>query len=120
MYKYLFEIFVFCDIAWVFFRANSVADAFYILEYAFTGIQNPISYLYNGFADMGLTMVTVLSFVFYLFVLGIYDYYSLNGDVICWLGKQKRTIRYIIYFSMLIVVMCCRASGEAAFVYFQF
>lgn len=113
-------VFVFCDFAWIFFRANSIMEALYAFRYMFVGLGNPVSYLYNGFADMGLTMATLILFVIYLCILCAYDYYALKGDVIRWIGKRKKAVRYFIYFMFLTIIMCCRASGEAAFVYFQF
>lgn len=113
-------VFIFCDFAWIFFRANSIGEAFYVIRSCFIGMGNPVSYLYNGLTEVGLSVETVSLFAIYLLILAAYDFYSLKSDAILWVGKQKKLVRYIIYFVILLVIICCRASGEAAFVYFQF
>ena len=113
-------VFLFCCMAWVFFRAATISDAFYILRNSLTGIIHPIRYIVTGIIDIGLSKKTVFELIFYFIILAGYDYFSLKGDVIEWLGKRPVCLRYFVYFAMLTVLVCFRASGEATFVYFQF
>lgn len=113
-------VFLFCNFAWIFFRANSITDAFYMIGNLFAGIGQPVKYLYSGFVNIGLSLQVLIAFAVYLCILTVYDYCSLKGDVILQIGKKKMVVRYLIYFAMLTILMCCRASGETAFVYFQF
>ena len=106
--------------AWVFFRAATISDAFYILRNSLTGIIHPIRYIVTGIIDIGLSKKTVFELIFYFIILAGYDCFSLKGDVIEWLGKRPVCLRYFVYFAMLTVLVCFRASGEATFVYFQF
>ena len=113
-------VFLFVTMALVFFRASSLSDAVYVLRYSLAGVTHPIIYLYNGMANIELTKIAALEMLAYVMILGAYDYYSLHGDVFVWLGKKTIAFRYTVYFAMLVILICCRSSGEATFVYFQF
>ena len=47
-------VFLFCNIAWVFFRATTIHEAFYVLTHWITGMNNPIVYIKKGFLDAGM------------------------------------------------------------------
>lgn len=113
-------VFAFCSFAWIFFRANSLADASYIITHLFSGITSPVQYLKNGFYDIGMTSESLIIPALSVLILAVYDFFSLNTDVIAWISKQKTIIRYTFYFGILIFIMLFKASGEAVFVYFQF
>ena len=113
-------VFIFCAFTWIFFRAENFKDCIYIIKYLFLGIENPVNYIKNGFLAMILTRPAMITVGISLALLAIYDFFSLKMDVIEWVGKQKVVIRYAIYLAMLIIIMLWKASGEAAFVYFQF
>lgn len=113
-------IFGFCTLAWVFFAANSISDAGYILGHMLEGLSDPLLYFRNGFADLGIGSETILVLLFSIGLLTVYDYYSLTEDCISYLGKKNTIVRTVIYLLMLIAIMCLKASESAEFVYFQF
>lgn len=113
-------VFIFCNIAWIFFRANDISDAFYIIAHAFDGIKEPVGYLKQGFANAGVTKEALFKIVFSVAVLFTFDYFSLSRDVIAEISKKNKFIRYFTYFAIITLILCLRASSEAVFVYFQF
>lgn len=113
-------IFVFCSVAWVFFAANSVSDAGYVLCHMFDGIGDPVAYLRDGFVNLGIGTIRILILVFSLILLLIYDYVSLNNDCILLIGKKKPIVRTMIYLLFLCIIIFFRAPAPAEFVYFQF
>lgn len=113
-------VFFLCSFAWIFFRANTLAEANLIIANLFYGCTNPVQYFLNGFYDIGLSMETLFIPAISLLILGLYDFFSLKTDVIQWISSRNIMIRYSIYFAMLIFIMLFKSSAEAAFVYFQF
>lgn len=119
-----FAIFIFTTLAWIFFRADTISDALYVLTHLFTGIASPISYLHNGFSGstgIGMGVSTLIAVVLvYLLPLFCFDYYSTKHDVIQKIGKKQKLVRWIIYFILIICILFFRYIGEVTFVYFQF
>ncbi len=113
-------VFFLCSFAWIFFRANTLAEANLIIANLFYGCSNPVRYFLNGFYDIGLSMETIMIPAISLFILGLYDFFSLKTDVIRWISSRHIVVRYSIYFAMLVFIMLFKSSTEAAFVYFQF
>ncbi len=113
-------VFVFCAFAWIFFVADSISDAGYVITHMFEGISSPIVYLSSGLSDLGLGALKLGIIAFTLLILSIYDYFSLKGDCIEWLGKQRFIIRHILYIFIVLLILSLRATEEAQFVYFQF
>lgn len=115
-----FVVFAFCNVAWIFFRANSIGDIGYIFSHFLDGIGNPLMYFKLGFTDMGVGKERLLILMLMVGILFIYDYFSLKTDVINKISEMRKPVRYIYYFAIITVILCFRAAGEAAFVYFQF
>ena len=113
-------VFAFASFAWIFFVSNSLGDAGYVIKHAFDGITTPVTYLKNGFVDIGLGKMRLLVVLFEVFLLGIYDYISLKYDCINEISKKPVLVRYFVYLSILFINLCFKASVQAEFVYFQF
>ena len=87
----------------------------------FTGIASPISYLHDGFTDIGMGKRTLLKECVLILILAIYDYFSLSGDAISSISKKKTVIRWLVYICFGLIVVFLSQKGVAAeFVYFQF
>jgi len=116
-------VFLLCCFAWIFFRANTLRDAYLVITHLFTGIEHPISYFIDGiYATYGMNVskATIISSLLPILVLALYDFFSLKTDVIQWISSKHLVIRYGVYMAMLLYIMLFKASGEASFVYFQF
>jgi len=113
-------IFIICCFAWIFFRANTLAEAGLVITNLLYGIENPISYIKNGFYGIGLSVDTLIIPLISILILAIYDIFSLKTDVISWISSKPILFRYSIYLTILVFIMLFKASGEASFVYFQF
>lgn len=114
-------VFAFASFAWIFFVSNSLGDAAYVISHMFAGITSPISYLHDGFADVGMGKEALLKESIMILILAIYDYVSLSGDVIDKISKKKTVIRWLIYICLGLMVVFLSQKGVAAeFVYFQF
>ena len=112
-------VFTFCNIVWVFFRAESFRDAFYVISNAFGNFYNMDSYLHS---NIGLSKKNLIFSIFTIIIVAIYDYFSLKKDLIAYFRTQKRII--VIGLEYLLVILIgislFYGTGSNQFVYFQF
>ncbi len=114
-------IFLFCNFAWVFFRADSIAGAFYVITHFTSGIMAPIDYLREGFAVLDISILRLCYICVMLLILFIVDGLSYKKSVLERLKAKKGWVQWIIYMALSLLVILFAQKGEAAeFVYFQF
>ena len=119
--------FLFVCVTWIFFRANTISEACYVLTHLLEGIGNPVAYLtdgYHAFRSAGMIQVsgikTLAICILCILVLLIYDYLDQTKSVWERMGALKKPLRYTVYFLLLFVILYSRQLGEYEFVYFQF
>lgn len=119
--------FAFVCFAWIFFRANTLSDAGYVITHLFTGLTSPLAYLTEGFQSFRIASLTQTSGLKTLLICGIcilvlliHDGIEMKTSVWEWLGRFRRPVRYALYFLLLFVILYSRQLGEYEFVYFQF
>ncbi len=119
--------FLFVSVTWIFFRANTISDASYILTHLFDGITDPKAYLtdgYHAFQHAGMVQVPGLSTLIISFlcilILLLHDRLNQTKDVWARIGGLKKPLRYALYFLLLFIILYSRQLGEYEFVYFQF
>lgn len=111
-------VFAFCNLAWVFFRAQTLNDAIYVIETIIMDLKTPSLFLYN---TLGLEKINLVFILFSILVLFIYDYLSLSRDVIKWISSKGIVLRWIIYLMLIwSILFYMPPSGTSEFVYFQF
>ncbi len=117
----VFVTFVFATFAWVFFRAETIGDAFYVLQNMFCGITNPSLYVSQITTYLGMDKLTLLGMIISVGMLMVFDYYSLTVDVLGKLKEKKRTVRWIVYVAfILFLIFNVPATSGQEFIYFQF
>ena len=119
--------FSFVCFAWIFFRADSISDAWYVVTHLFSGLAHPRAYVVEGiqaFRGSGMTtglgLGGLIQALVCIFVLVGYDFLALKQDVWGRLGRLAKPIHYGLYFVLLFVILYSRQLGEYEFVYFQF
>ena len=114
-------VFVFCNIAWVFFRAKTFSDATYVLTNSLKGISSPYKYIVNGVHESGIGVLRSIYILAMITVMSIVDYLNLNGNIILKIKSKKPLVRWLLYFAIALLVVIYAQKGEPAeFVYFQF
>lgn len=113
-------VFLCVCICWVFFRAETVQDAFYVLGHLFDGIQDLRGYLQAGYHDLLLGWGRVCMISVALAVLWAYDAFSLKRDVILWIDRLPGMMRWCLYYLLIIFILAFGNFGSTQFVYFQF
>lgn len=109
--------------AWVFFRANTVSDAFYILQKSIAGLPAEISDLYHRLPldlDLGLSkselLIAVAAIVGMELIHALQHRYQL-GD---WLKSQPLFVRWSIYYAAVFIILFFGIYENRPFIYFQF
>lgn len=115
-------VFGFCSIAWVFFRATTISDAFYILQHMFAGLFSSKS---NLFAHFGITKIRFITrfgiILFMTTVLAIYDFFNYKEDVIEKITNKHVLFQWMFYVLIGLSIVFFSQKGVATeFVYFQF
>ena len=114
-------IFMIMSITWVFFRAQNLDDAIYVLTNMFKGINHPISYVVSGLYSFSVTPQYLLIMIsIYLIPLFAYDLINVKYDCFAIINKQNKIVRYVIYFAILLMILFLHYVGEVSFIYFQF
>lgn len=117
----MFIVFAFVTFAWIFFVSNSIGDAFYVIAHMGEGVTSPVSYIYKGIIDIGISASDLINVCFTVLILAVYDYLSLNKDVIECISRWNVFVRWAIYVAFTLVLVFFSHKGVAAeFVYFQF
>lgn len=112
--KTLFQIlgtFVLVDFAWIFFRANNVSEAFYIINRIFTNLNAP---LYVGQTTLFYAAIGILV----LFLKDAADeFFSKRLNV---LNNRCVSIRFAGYLFLIVSIILLGVFDNAQFIYFQF
>ena len=113
----LFGVFVFCNLTWIFFRAERVSDALYVIRKMCSGILSGELYFSDTLALSALQLVRIIGC---FGLLTIYDYFSVKIDVIKWVSKKSFAFRWTMYLALIGVILFAAQIGESSFRYFQF
>ncbi|NEM99186.1 MBOAT family O-acyltransferase [Pontibacter burrus] len=126
LYKWVQVLTVFALVcfSWIFFRANSLADALYIIQYSFSGLGN-ISQVFAGinlehllFMEQGAKVFIVS--VIAILIMELVHLIQRRGSVSALLMQPPAVVRWSVYYIALIAVLLFGQFGHQEFIYFQF
>lgn len=100
--------------AWIFFRANSIADAHWIVQHLF-----PLNNA-DKLGHLGLTGGEILVSIVAIFILELVQFLERNKGGVAFFEKQKLTTRWICYYTLFFIIIVLGEFGGARFIYFQF
>lgn len=114
-------VFAFVAFVWVFFRAQSIQDAVFVIGHSLTGIGNPLQYMKAGYAALGMDKVLFKTCMCFILLLGIYDGFSRKYDLIAALGRLNVIVRWMLYIGIVLIILFYAPIGnDSSFIYFQF
>lgn len=115
--------FILVDFAWIFFRAENLSDAVYVITHLFEGMANPVTYLLRTFrtphvlSKWGAVMLAAEFAIF-----GYLEYICFRyQDYGTYMKRKGKVFAYLFQILLLasVIIFCTKnASGE--FIYFQF
>ncbi len=113
--------FALCCFSLIFFRADSIGDALYILRHSITGGKAPLRYIKDAILSLNPGKTAALPLLFCLLLLFLFDLANERGDAIRKFSGRPVYIRWPVYigFLLLLLVLIPKES-TAPFIYFQF
>lgn len=121
-YLQVFIVFILVNFAWIFFRANSINDALYIIQNLFSwnndltsirGVLDSISKLGVNKEDFAISMIAI-------FILEVFHLIQRHGSIRHMLRKKPSVLRWGIYFILIMFILLFGEYGNSQFIYFQF
>lgn len=121
-------VFIFATVAWVFFEADSVGDAMYVLTNMWHGITSPVAYIKGGLQSIGINSGMMIHLVLVIGMLFVYDLTAYiateRGSTIFErfnrLPKAVRWIVCIVVVDLMVIWFMQYGADSSSFVYFEF
>ena len=109
--------------AWIFFRANTMHDAFYVITHLF----EPSSSFWHGTTFTGLSTIKVmykfhewLALAGALALLFAVEKAQVRVTINHWLTQQAAPVRWALYYGIVLYTALLGAFQHVQFIYFQF
>ena len=113
--------FALCCFSLVFFRADSMGTALYILRRTVSGGKHPAAYVKKALLDLYPGKLLALPLAFCLALLFLFDLANERGDAIRKLSARPAWVRWPVYMVFfLLLLLLIPKKGTAPFIYFQF
>jgi alginate O-acetyltransferase complex protein AlgI len=111
--------FILVSITWVFFRANSISDAFYILK-RLPGSINDVIHLHSFRIGSSLPLDKMPASIALIIFLLLVEAIQGKTDIQTLLKKQPFYLRWGTYYILIAGILLFGEFGSRTFIYFQF
>jgi alginate O-acetyltransferase complex protein AlgI len=105
--------FALVNIGWIFFRANTLGEARYILTHLFTGLD-------QGISDLGLGVFGLLYFLTLIIVLEFIDLIQEHEGMRRFFSARPAWFRWSAYLILIVWILLFGVFEKTTFIYFQF
>ena len=95
-------------IAWVFFRARSISDAFHYIGKMFQFKHSPTTYKFG------------IDIIIFLILMILMEWHNRNYQYGLQIRSSKKVVRYAIYFAFCFITVAYFNVSNQSFIYFQF
>ena len=118
-------VFLLITFAWIFFRANTVNDAFYIVKEIFTGLPSVYDSLINinyelSFKMIGLNPASlILCFAGFVIII-FYNLLPYNSLIYTYINRQKKIVKYAGFALFVLFIFLFGNFSTPQFIYFNF
>lgn len=103
--------------AWIFFRANSLPDAIYIVTHLFGSWESPVT-LFNLMPGGGYEFLIAL---IALILMGLVQWFQRNKDHLGALDLRKPVwLRWFAYYGLVVIILMFGIFESTEFIYAQF
>lgn len=125
LYKWVqvLTVFFLVCFSWIFFRANNIADAFYIIGQSASVLTNPsqllaLDWSHAVFMDQGFKIFAVS--ILAILLMETVHLIQRNGSVSQLIMQRPAWVRWSVYYMAIIAVLLFGQFGHQEFIYFQF
>jgi alginate O-acetyltransferase complex protein AlgI len=110
------------SISWIFFRSQNLADALYILRYAFVGYKNFIlpRYVWASISQIFVTNKVEMIITAGLLVIAILLEFIPRANLTQWMNKQPIALRFALYILLVLTIIHLRNANIKQFIYVRF
>ena len=117
-----FITFILVSFTWIFFRANNILDAYYIITHLFTGMTNIVNPENLNFIinNLGLSKNQILIILFSISLMGFIQYIFSNTILRTRFLINKAWLRWIGYYIIIVSIIVFGVYNQSSFIYFQF
>lgn len=115
--------FCFVAIAWVFFRANNVHSAFYIIQHMFSDFPElfyKLKHNQSVFEYMGLSKFDLVFSAFLIVFLEVSHYLQVRINISERLTQWPTYLRWLAYYALVFAIVYLGKFENRQFIYFQF
>jgi D-alanyl-lipoteichoic acid acyltransferase DltB (MBOAT superfamily) len=115
--------FILTNIAWIFFRANSVSDALYIIKHSFTGLSSSLSLVYQesvSSLNLGIGVYEIIIGICAILLMEFIHLAQYRVHIREWVKTQPTYLRWGLYYAIVIVILYYGVYEDRQFIYFQF
>lgn len=105
----IFITFNLVSFAWIFFRANSIKDAFMIISSIAQILAAPLAEIKFAY---GFSYLPLLGLIIFMFFVEVINFMKVS--------KLPTTLRWSVYYCLLYIIMFAGQFSEIKFIYFQF
>ncbi len=121
-------VFIFATVAWVFFEADSVSDALYVLTNMWHGIASPVAYIKGGLQSIGINSGMMLHLIIVIGMLFVYDLTAYiasqkGSTIFAWFNRLPKVVRWLVYIlvvDLMVIWFMQYGADSSSFVYFEF
>jgi alginate O-acetyltransferase complex protein AlgI len=121
---FIFNIVVF---GWIFFRANNLSDAIFIITHLFTGLGGVLNRIRElgispGIFNYGFDLPVSEMFIGMcaIIILGIHHLIQRKRSARTWLKTKPIWVRWAVYYGLVIAILVFGFMEPSEFIYFQF
>lgn len=114
--------FALVSFAWIFFRANNMSDALYVVTHLHNGMLHLGNAFWKTMIDLQLNYTTLFKIVAAIAVLMVYDYFNRERDLCHEFSRVKMPVRWLVYIVLVVTLVTLKLHGGTTqnFIYFQF
>ena len=121
-------VFIFATVAWVFFEADSLGDALYVLTNMWHGIASPVAYIKGGLQSIGINSGMMLHLIIVIGMLFVYDLTAYiasqkGSTIFAWFNRLPKVVRWLVYIlvvDLMVIWFMQYGADSSSFVYFEF
>lgn len=106
--------------AWIFFRADNLQTAFYIVKNIFTGFPSLIKNPHHLIQDYGLNNKEMIFSILLIVFLEGFNYLQSHKNFLQVFAQKPIYIRWLAYYALLIMILVFGEFSDRQFIYFQF
>jgi D-alanyl-lipoteichoic acid acyltransferase DltB (MBOAT superfamily) len=119
----IFVTFVLATFAWIFFRANNVSDAFYVIKNSFTGLAANARDLMHHVPlqlNLGSTNAQIAVGIAAIVLMEAIHIFQNRHSMTEWIRTKPIYIRWSIYYAVFFLILFFGVYENRQFIYFQF